>query len=177
MVFVGRLCAAFSVYDKRLLDVVDALASSEIVDHFTVVAMSRKSLYLSHLRSDSMVVSEDADKAQRRVLYACTERRRCAVAHNQDGGSGIVDMISDVVLDSSCLQHSRRRDDDARLFALVERLGIAQVGDISQGVEAEWIRVEPHGVAYLLVERVSMAAENLGGIGREWGIHIDGYTL
>ena len=75
-------------------------------------------------------------------------------------------MVRHMVFDATRLQHTRRRNDNTRLFAAVECFGLLHIGDIAQRIKTKWVGIEAQGVAHLLVERIRIAAENLSSIGR-----------
>ena len=75
VVFERGLCLRIAMNDKCLLYSLYILARREVLYHLIVVTMPAEALNLSHLCADTMVVAEDTDEAQGRVLYACAQGR------------------------------------------------------------------------------------------------------
>ena len=59
-------------------------------------------------------------------------------------------MVGDMVFDSSCLQHAGSGDNDTGFFLMIERFGLADVGDIAQRVKAKGIGIKTKGILHFV---------------------------
>ena len=129
---VGVARIVLAVHDENLLQPLVALLTGEILYKFVIVSMSRVGIDAGERGAHLVLVAENGD-----LLIAAhnlrTQRGRGTVAHAQDRGLRILDVVGQVVFDTPGLHHAGGRDDDAGTVVLVQRLGIVNRAHVGSG--------------------------------------------
>ena len=116
--------------------------------------------------------AEDGD-----VFLTChdtrAEGRRGAVAYRKHRVLRVVDVIRQMMFDTSSLHHARCRDDDAWFLALVQCLTLRHIGDVYQAVEAKRIVVVTQHLSHVLVKLVEVHLKDGCGVGRQRTVDIN----
>ena len=128
-----------------------------------------------HLRPHFVHVAENAHRADS-IQNASPQRVLGLIAHEEDDGVGVGDVVFEVMQDASALAHARSRDDHHRIGHEIQVLGILHAADIAQQMEAEGaaVVVGGHEFAGLPVVTLGVQTEDLGHIHRQGRIHVDG---
>ena len=167
MVFVGFLRCQLTMHDKRAAYRLYIYAVGKIVNHFLVISMSGKALYLAHLGFYLVVKTEDTDPFQIRVLDTRPQRGRRTIAHNENGGGRVGDMVCHMVFDTPCLQHTRCGNDNTRIRVVVQRLRLPNIRYVPQRVEAEWVVIKAQVVLYVFVQFPQIHTEYMRSVHRQ----------
>ena len=136
--------------------------TADIVNHFAVVAVAREGFDASEFSTYFVTVAEDGDGFVATHNFG-SESFGFAVADAENGGGGVVDVVGEVVLDTTGFHHAGGGDDDARFVADVEGFGGLDGLDVLQAVEAKGVGVFFHVVEDGRAEAFAVKAEDVGG--------------
>ena len=146
--------------------------TADIVNHFAVVAVAREGFDASEFSTYFVTVAEDGDGFVATHNFG-SESFGFAVADAENGGGGVVDVVGEVVLDTTGFHHAGGGDDDARFVADVEGFGGLDGLDVLQAVEAKGVGVFFHVVEDGRAEAFAVKAEDVGGGDAEGAVDKD----
>ena len=167
----GFLRLILAVNEQHLLHLLRFLALVE-VNHLAAVGVSGETVKFGYLCADGMHLTEDGNLFQSGPLYACAERDGRAVTYDKDGASRVVDMVGDMLLDASRLEHARRGDDDRGLGVGVEAFAVLHLAYVGECVESEGVGVGLHDALDVIVHLVEVVGEDTRGVDGEGAVNI-----
>ena len=111
------------------------------------------------------------------VCQPAPHRVRRLPGDDADGVLRILDIVANVMDDTSRFRHTRSGDDDHRVGAFVQRLRLFHRADISQHLEIQRRMTRfRHELARFVIETFQMTLEDIGRIDCQRTIHIHGHA-
>ena len=98
------------------------------------------------------------------------------VAHEDDAGPGLPDVVLEVMAHTARVAHAAGRDDDGRSLVVVDALGFRGRQGVAQVGQLEGVVALVQHLLGVLVEELAVAAEDLGGADGQGAVHEDGHV-
>ena len=157
----GLLDVVFAMDDEESLHLLRVLAGKELGEVF-VVAVGAHAADAADLGMDFVEDAENVD-----LLCAGHEPAaqgvRLAIANEEDGIAGVLDVIADMVYDPATVCHAAGGDDDAGFVAIVQELGFVYGFDVFEAPEVERVLVGLEDFLDRLIEVLRVVFHDLGG--------------
>lgn len=149
-----------------------AARAGEPVEQFAVVGVAGEGVEDFDGGAHAVGFAEDIDFAVTAAEFP-SKGMFGAVAHEEDGGRGVGDVVLEVVEDAAGFAHARGGDDDEGACESVESFGILGLADHGEVIEAEGVAFLEEFLVDVGVEAFRVEAEDFGGIDGEGTVDVD----